>query len=843
VPQAGENQGTRQTAREAYEPQSQFFAYAPLSLLILDDHGAVQDCNLAAAQLLGVAKLGLIGTPLSRLVSPAEVNSFRSFLHHSGGGRSDESCEIKFLWPDGKPWDARLESFVFPDRGNTSSGLGLIITNTSVQTKLQLRTKQLSVAVEQSPASIVITDKSGSIQYVNPRFTEVTGYSAEEVIGRNPRVLKGGRKPPEAYKRLWDTILAGKIWTGAFENKKKNGEHYWEEASICPIRDDKGAVTHFLAVKQDITKRKKTETALRHTQTELRKHQAHLEDLVKERTAELAKSNQHLVSEIKVRRDAEEAANSASRAKSEFLATMSHELRTPLNGIIGMTEVLLRSELSSAQQRQAGLVKTSGDILLRLINDILDYSKIEAGKLKLDIAEFDLRNCIDCIGDLMGPQAEQKGLELTVGVSPAVPSAIRGDAGRLQQVLNNLVSNAIKFTEQGHVTVRASVDDETASTVGLRISVTDTGIGIPAEKQDVLFQSFSQVDASHSRRFGGTGLGLAISKQLVEMMDGEIGAISELDRGSTFWFTLTLEKDRNAKTPLKVPTDLRCARVLAVDDNATNREILHEQLTGFQLAHEIAPNAESALALLREASANKNPFSLAIVDMQMPDVDGQQLAQRIKSDPEICDTVLLLLTSTGITGSDEKMKDLGFSAWLSKPIKQSQLLDAITEAFACASCVTQCETDKVDNSPTMAPQLSASSGARVLAAEDNLIGQEVLRQVLTMAGYSFEIAEDGRRAVAMWKSDEFDLILMDCQMPNLDGFQATQEIRRIENEAVGAAFPTQGIPIIALTANALQGDREKCLQAGMDDHIAKPFDPARLIETIESHLAKMEYQK
>ncbi len=585
--------------------------------------------------------------------------------------------------------------------------------------------------------------------------------------------------------------------------------------------------------------RDQAEESLRKTKTELMGHRDHLDGLVKQRTADLAKINDSLVREIEERRQAEEAAAAASSAKGDFLATMSHELRTPLNGIIGMTELLLGSGLTREQKKQAGLVKASGDILLRLINDILDFSKIEAGKLELEVTEFDIRDCVECVATLLGPQAEQKGLELSVNVNPALPISVRGDSGRLQQILTNLISNAIKFTEHGQIVIRAVVDDETESSVSVRVSVTDTGIGIPADKQQFLFQSFSQLDASHSRRFGGTGLGLAISKQLVEMMGGEIGAISESERGSTFWFSVTLEKGTHAGTAPQVPGDFRDMRILAVDDNETNREILDEQLAGFGISHELASSATEALAALRRAAGTPHAFAMAILDMQMPEMDAIQLAQEIKSDPDIADTVLLLLTSAGITGDEARMKAQGFSAWLAKPARWSQLLGAITQALACAQVDAPHELKEVAE-PSRLPNRPIRVGAKILAAEDNEIGQEVIRQVLSQVGYTFEIVSNGRQAVDAWQRDQFDLILMDCQMPEMDGFEATRVIRRVEKENAVDPSVLPRIPIIALTANALKGDREKCLDAGMDNHVAKPFNPNQLIEAIESQLTEAE---
>ncbi len=821
-------------------------------LLVIAPDGTLITVNTTTCNTLGYQEEELIGHPARMLflkedsipillnqgdtsfkqtdshsfASADAANRFESFLCTKNGSRIPVLCSASAIGgKEGHPCDIVCVAQDITERKDADEEL-----------------RKLSLAVEQSPASVVITDTQGIIEYVNPRFTNVTGYSAEEAIGQNPRLLKSGNRPKESYRKLWDTILGGNIWTGAFENRKKNGELYWEEASICPIRDAGGSVTHFVAVKQDITRRKETENALRKSEAELRRHRDHLEELVGQRTAEVERINDSLVREVKERRDAERAAESACTAKGDFLATMSHELRTPLNGIIGMTELLLTSGLTPAQRKQAGLVKASGDILLRLINDILDYSKIEAGKLELEIVDFDLRDNLECIATLLAPQAQQKGLELSVSVNPGLPTDVRGDPGRLHQILANLVSNAIKFTESGEIVIRAVVDKMVDSKVSIRISVTDTGIGIPSDKMDRLFESFSQLDASHSRRFGGTGLGLAISKQLIEMMGGEIGASSEIGRGSTFWFCLTLERSQNAGTSTKISTDFRHTRILAVDDNATNREILDEQLTSFGIAHELASGGELALQALRSAAASNDAFAVAIIDLQMPGIDGEQLAQTIKDHKEITDTILVMLTSAGMIGDEERMKALGFSAWLSKPIRQSQLLDAITQALACARVGARFKTVEAPNLNQLLDRSIRKTDAKILAAEDNEIGQEVIRQVLSNAGYVHEVVPNGRLAVNAWYGGDFDLILMDCQMPEMDGFESAREIRRIEEEKTDEGSTFHRVPIIALTANALKGDREKCLEVGMDDHVPKPFDPVQLIEAIETQLAQREKQ-
>ncbi len=671
---------------------------------------------------------------------------------------------------------------------------------------------KLSVAVEQSPASVMITDTQGTIEYVNPRFCEVTGYTAEEAIGQNARILKGGKKPDASYKELWDTILAGKVWTGAFENRKKNGELYWEEASICPIRDAGGAIRHFLAVKQDITERKEAERALQEAHDKL-------EQRVEERTWELVK---------------------ASQAKSEFLATMSHELRTPLNGVIAMNELLLGTKLDDKQRRHAWLAKTSGDTLLALINDILDFSKIEAGKIELECIDLDLQHVMEQATVSLASKARGKNLELICVVHPNVPRRVRGDPGRLQQVLLNLINNGIKFTERGEVVIRATAESESESHATVRITVTDTGIGIPPARRDRLFQSFSQIDSSTTRIYGGTGLGLAICKQLVELMGGQIGFESEPGRASTFWFELKLEKQAAGVASARIiPDELRRIRILVVDDNSTEREILREQLQYAGLECQTAADDEQALAKLHEARVAETPFGLAIIGMQMQETHGTELARTIKADPSLHDTVLMLLTSTANCDEVEELKSLGFAGLLSKPVRQSELPGAIVEAVISAGAdSSSIRRDlEIPFSATAAnPLKTRTRGARILVAEDNEIGQEVAVAILDQAGYDCDVVSDGKQAVEAALTGKYNVILMDCQMPEMDGYEATRLIRKRGGARASSGGQPAPIPIVALTANALKGDRERCLEAGMDDYVTKPLDAERLIQVIESLL-------
>jgi signal transduction histidine kinase/DNA-binding response OmpR family regulator len=532
--------------------------------------------------------------------------------------------------------------------------------------------------------------------------------------------------------------------------------------------------------------------------------------------------------------EAKEAAEAGSRAKSEFLANMSHEIRTPLNGVIGMLDLLAGTRLDARQARYSQVAKTSAETLLELINDILDFSKIEAGKLELEEADFDLQMLVEDVCDILGQRAEAKGLELVACVAPEVPSAVRGDATRLRQVLINLISNAIKFTEQGNVVVRVALEAEAAESLAVRVTVSDTGIGIAPERLDRLFKPFSQVDASTTRKYGGTGLGLAVCRQLVELQGGTIGVESEPGRGSVFHFTVRLAKPSTRPPSRQVPGDLVGLRVLVVDDNATNREVLAGQLSGWGFAHAAATDGPSALELLEAAAEEGRPYELAILDVQMPGMDGLQLAREIKRRERIKDTVLLVLTSLGESMSPAKMTELGLAGYLVKPVRQSRLFDAIIRAMAGESSAAGLP-DRIEPSAAE-PRPSLAGRARILLAEDNEVNQMVAAEVLRRNGLACDIVANGREAVEAVSQKHYDLVLMDCQMPELDGFEATRAIRQLERQRA-AQGEKRHLAIIALTAHAIKGDRDLCLEAGMDDYVTKPIDQGRLLGAIRRWLA------
>ncbi|MFG0257169.1 MAG: response regulator [Phycisphaerales bacterium JB043] len=659
----------------------------------------------------------------------------------------------------------------------------------ALRSDLISRIKTTTTALNQF-GIVTETDPKGKITYVNDKFCEITQYSRDDVIGKTHRVLNSGHHDKAFFQDMYATISSGRVWRGEIKNRAKDGSYFWVDTAIVPFTDDSGAIEKYMAIRVDVT------------------------DL----------------------EEARSQAESASKIKSEFLATMSHELRTPLNGVIGMIELLLSTDLESKQKRYTWLAKTSADALLTLINDTLDFAKIESGKLHLETIDFDLWDSIAVALDSFSTQCETKGIELASRIHPGVPRRVIGDSGRLQQILRNLVGNAVKFTDSGYVDVRVELESADPDGSTIRFVVTDTGIGIDGDKMQTLFSPFTQADSSMSRKYGGTGLGLAISSNLVQLMGGTIDATSKVGHGSTFAFSIRAGKsDVYDQEFNELKKSLAGIRVLGVDDNAINRELLHELFGEWKIWHRIADDGASALQLLRQAEQNGKPFDLVITDMQMPEMTGCDLAEAIRDDPSLQNIRLILLTSSHAAPDSETLGSLGFSSAVYKPVRQSSLIHSMCDALGCGDAVSAAE-----RASTAWAEDSTSPDSpkhQILLAEDDEISGEVAKEVLLKAGFMCEHVKNGQDAFVAATTGQFDLALMDCHMPELDGFDSTRQIRAHEDAHGCVGRNGARLPVIALTANALAGDRDRCLDAGMDDYVTKPFVPDYLIATIRRHLA------
>lgn len=796
----------------------------------------------------------------------------------------------------------------------------------TVRKQQENQLRKLILAVEQSPDSIVITDINARIEYVNDAFQRNTGYTKEEAIGINPRVLKSGRTPQSTYDDMWATLSRGEIWRGELVNRRKDQSEYVEFANIAPIRQPDGEITHYLAIKEDITEKKAM-------LDELERHREHLEQLIEIRTAELnttiherdalfdaastgivllkdriimrcnrrmdemlgyafgeqigqstriwfhddnayinagnqiypnimhgkidvremnllrkdgsslwcrtfsraidpadpTRGNVVVFEDVTAERAATEQmraaktlAENAVRMKSDFLANMSHEIRTPMNAIIGMSHLAMKTELTPRQRDYMKKIQWSSQHLLGIINDILDLSKIEAGKMTVESIDFELDQVLENVIGLISEKAAAKNLELILEIDADVPHSLIGDPLRIGQVLINYANNAVKFTEQGNIAIRVAVARASSRELILNFSVSDTGIGLDEEQRNRLFQSFEQADSSTTRKYGGTGLGLAISRQLVSLMGGEVGVDSKLGTGSTFWFTVPLGHREGKQQQLLPTPDLRGRRVLVIDDNDHAREVIGDMLSNMSFVVSLAPSGLAGIAEIVRAANAGEPYEIVFLDWQMPGLDGIATARKISESMPTNAPHMVMITAYG---RDEVMKaadDAKIDDVLIKPVTSSLLFDTTMRILG----TTQTSQLRSAEHPAPGTDLAAITGARILLVEDNELNQEVAMELLHQAGFLVDIADNGALAMTMLNSQDkdYDMVLMDMQMPVMDGVTATREIRKREKWSA--------LPIIAMTANAMASDRDRCIDAGMNDYLVKPIDPDQLWMTL-----------
>jgi PAS domain S-box-containing protein len=769
-------------------------ASSPIAIAVHGRNGRVELANPAFLSLFGYTKEETMGSSIADLIATPEMRG--EVERHQGETLSQVTIHkaAQRMRKDGRLVDVEIHGVPLFTEGEVHNVLVLfqdISDRVMAQKELRKSEEQFRTLSEAAPVGIFCSDANGQILFVNNRLGQMAGLPSTEALGIG-WINAVHPEDREAVIKVWRAgITMGMELKDECRLLTPEGHVNWVEWQTTALHAPDGSLQGFVGVIEDVTKRRAAEQRLL---------------------------------------EAKEVAEAANRAKSEFLANMSHEIRTPLNGVIGMTDLALETDLTTEQQEYLETVKMSADSLLTMINDILDFSKIEAGKIDLEVIDFNLRDCLEGTLKTLALRAHEKGLELLCEVAPDVPEAVKGDSNRLRQVLVNLVGNAIKFTDEGEVVLKAQVEAKDGQDRILQFIVSDTGMGIPPEKQKLIFDPFTQADTSTTRKYGGTGLGLTISNRLVEMMGGSIWVRSEVGRGTQFHFTVRL-RTADAKTiemgTIATPEMLRGVRVLLVDDNRTNRRILEGMLKLWEMKSTSTEGGEEALEQLSLARDAGEPYALILTDMHMPNMDGFSLVERIRQRPELSTATIMMLTSAGHRGDAARCQELGVAAYLLKPIRQAELREAIArvlegkEQEGVIPLITRYSLQDARDPATF---------LRVLLAEDNPVNQRLVVRLLEKRGHRVVVAANGLEVLDALGKESFDLVLMDVQMPEMDGLEATAAIR--EKEKGGGVHQS----VIALTAHAMKGDRERCLAAGMDGYLSKPIRPQELDAILESYM-------
>jgi len=889
---------TEQKLSEQQEIYRAFLEQSIDGLVLVNDSGVVVEWNDAMVVITGIRRDDAIGNM---------IESYRDFVCPTGhvDGFSPECMAnlIEMHEYEKKISISGIEQFVEIRPFRITIGktflFGLTVMDITDKKNAESRLNKLATAVSQSADAVVIVDKDGHIEYVNPKFTEVSGYSFEDVKGENPRILKSGYTSDDDYKLLWDTISSGHVWRGVFQNKRKDGSLFWESASITPVKDENNDIVNYIAIKEDITSRKITEDALRESEENYRilldtlpdfvllhknnriefinqaalsmigqtwegvKDSTIFDYIVPEYRELIARNIQRRVSgeeigdyevelmtitgerlnvivrakpvkwenecailavliDITERKrfeselqDMIEIADTANKTKSEFLANMSHEIRTPMNGVVGMTDLLLDTDLSNEQREYAEIVRASADTLLTIINDILDFSKIEAGKMDLHVSEFDIRTLIENTLSLFAHRAHEKNVGLDYVMTPDVPERIEGDSVRIRQILTNLLGNAVKFTMQGEILLHTSVRYESEAPL-LEFRVIDTGIGISQDKVATIFDAFTQADASSTRKYGGTGLGLSISKRLVDIMGGSLEVESVEGKGSVFCFTL----------PLKMTTSLHTGMlpfhgitIIVCDTHATQRSVFAILAETLGCSVIQASTTEELIRILNEISSAGSTVTAVFAELH--DGDAVRKIKSVMSKIHFDEVPLIVMLSSTERSRYSELNAAGVHGYLVRPVKRQQLYQSLMQCLHREA--------NVDSTHASSPGLQHE--VRVLVAEDSEVNQFVIKTMLEKTGVFVDCAANGKDALSAYHTGVYDLVLMDIQMPEMDGIEATAAIRAFEREK-----GIKNIPIIALTAHAMKGDRERFLASGMDDYVSKPVTQAELSECIQRWL-------